>query len=239
MKLFLQLTFIFLAFGFIALMLGLRFAPPNNALDRLLRPTLIRSSLTSRLFQLDQVGDARYQLSTTQTPLAINVWHEAKTIPNPELSRWLEDTIKQTVDRSTIITFHPLKQPIPASVSDAELNEILKTLPLKKSSTINIIYLPQSQSAPTNAGQAINATTMLMFTQTISSLSERAHIRDLIEQSTLMHEWGHLLGLDHINQEACIMNERVEVYGNRRFQGTNLPTAYCPEELYQLKVLTR
>ena len=68
-------------------------------------------------------------------------------------------------------------------------------------------------------------------------MSDLSHIQNMIEQSTIMHEWGHLLGLDHINQEDCIMNERVEVYENRRFQGSNIPTTYCAEELYQLHQL--
>jgi hypothetical protein len=31
------------------------------------------------------------------------------------------------------------------------------------------------------------------------------------------------------------MNEKVEVYDRRRFQGSNIPTTYCPEELFQLQ----
>ena len=213
MKLLLQLIFLGIAFTFIGLMYCFRFAPPANLVNHEFRPFFLKSTLLRTVFWLRQVGDARYQIAST-SPLIIAVKTSTDVTPNPDLTNWLTQMVQDTLH-------HPV-QVIYNSNAPA---------------LIHLEYRDQSPSAPTNAGQAINPTDMVIFTQTINSLSERPHIRAMLEQSTLMHEWGHLLGLNHVPDEACIMNERVEVYGNRRFQGNNLPTTFCPEELEQLKHL--
>lgn len=239
MKLIIQLLFVFLAFSYIGLMIGLRFAPPDNGLDRLARPLFIKSELVRRLFFLNRVGDARYQLAQSKLPLSVTMWYPPAQTNNPRLKEWLAAMVQQTVNQSITLTVKTFPQPVPVTISDQDLAQIIKSLPRQSSDEVYILYLPRLESAPTNAGQAINDKTIIIFTDTINSLSEREAVRAVIEQSTLMHEWGHLVGLDHVNQEQCIMNEKVEVYGNRRFQGSNLPTEYCPEELYQLRSILR
>jgi len=239
MKLLLQVVFILLAITFIGLIYCLRFAPPENYLSVELRPALIKSTFVRTIFQLKQVGDARYQFAAGQSALPVQVWYPSDISLNPELSHWLTDMVSLTINRPVEVTTHLFPSTANGPLSDTDIEVLLKTQVKPSAGELSVVYLPQSASALTNAGQAVSSNTMLMFYETINALSERPAIRDMVEQSTIMHEWGHLLSLEHINQEACIMNERVEVFGNRLYQGSNIPTVYCPEELYQLRQLAQ
>ncbi len=54
-------------------------------------------------------------------------------------------------------------------------------------------------------------------------------------ESTLLHELGHQLGLDHNQQEDCVMNEKVDQPdGQGTFSGRYTPTDFCDLEINQL-----
>ena len=52
-----------------------------------------------------------------------------------------------------------------------------------------------------------------------------------------MHEWGHLLGLEHTNLPECIMNEKVEVLDSHYLLSNQIPVEYCWDEKYKLENL--
>jgi hypothetical protein len=233
MKLFFQLLFILISFTFIGFFAALRFTPPESAFNQEVRPFLLKSNLTRRLFQLTRLGDGRYLLSS-QNPLTINLFYPQAYEPHDDLKIWADAMVQTTTGHIVTINPQPQSDFPQTPLSDDAIDQLLNSLPSQSPTALNLVYLSGSTDAPTNAGQAINANTILMFYGTIQDLSTQSHIRSMLEQSTLMHEWGHILNLGHIDQADCIMNEKVEVYAVRRFQGSNLPTVYCAEELYQL-----
>jgi predicted Zn-dependent protease len=85
----------------------------------------------------------------------------------------------------------------------------------------------------------VNQNTIFIFQPVIKKLSNEPHIHDRLEQSTIMHEFAHLLMLEHIDQPDCIMTQTVEVLEHTRYQAGNIPTEFCPETLFQLDRLKR
>lgn len=49
--------------------------------------------------------------------------------------------------------------------------------------------------------------------------------------STLLHEFGHQIGMDHNSINGCIMNEVVESPAGGVFYGASTPTSFCSDEI--------
>ena len=239
MKRFEEIVLLLVLLSYLGLFSVLHFTSTTSFINAQLRPCLLPYSWARSLFALKAIGDYRLVYLSSPEPIAVQVWSSANAQPNPELDTWITAMISETIGQTAHLTFHTLAQTSLTSLSDSELKQTLKTTrPSNQSQPhLRLLYVPQSATLPTNAGAVLSPDAIFIFTQTINQLSETDLVRAKIEQSTIMHEWGHLLGLDHINQANCLMNERVEVFGNRRFQIINLPTQYCPEELYQLRHL--
>jgi hypothetical protein len=178
-------------------------------------------------------------LSPKTTSLTVEVDIAPNIIPHPALNSWLKGMIKETAGkRVEIRTETDPDIPSKNQYTYTELMTLAKKtrdpLLAAQDNYLHILYVPRCQNAPTNAGLVLTATDLFIFQDVINGLSETPSVRALIERSTLMHEWGHLLGLDHLRQDNCIMSETVEVYGNRPFQDVNIPTAHCSDTLFQL-----
>ena len=245
MKVFLEVVFLIIAFTYIGLMVALNFSSPENFLNQELRPFLITSPTTRAIFRLHKPGDSRFDFTSPKiNSVLIEVDYATNTTLHPELRNWLESMIQTTINKTAIVeiaTQPEIKRL--DTYSDQEIKQLTratKTLsPSPNQAYLHLIYIPASTTNPSNSGLVITANDMFIFTDAIHQLSEQDHILAAIEQSTIKHEWGHLLGLEHLDQEDCIMSENVEVYGNRVFQGSNIPTNYCGETLFQLNRLIK
>lgn len=57
--------------------------------------------------------------------------------------------------------------------------------------------------------------------------------------STLLHEFGHQIGMVHNTTNGCIMNEVVESPAGGVFYGASTPTSFCNEEIDQISAIRR
>lgn len=238
MKLIFEICLLVVLFIFFSIFYALHFADPGNFIDRELRPALISSPFSRRLFNLNRIGDWQKTYSQSNSPLKVQVWFDPAFTPNLKLESWLNAMVKDTTARETAIAINPLEPPPSQYLADADLKQLHKQY-TPQSDSLTLFLLGESSASPTNAGLVLYPNSIFIFETTINHLTDRPDLQDKLELSTLMHEWGHLLGLDHINQDGCIMSEKVEVYDSRLFRGSNLPTRYCGEELYQLGTLKK
>jgi predicted Zn-dependent protease len=126
------------------------------------------------------------------------------------------------------------------SYTTHDLNELRKSV-LRDSPNpaLYIVYVPRYKDEPEYAGITLHRDTLFIFKETLRSLNDYTDVQNRIEQSTLEHEWGHLLGLDHIDLPTCLMSESVEVYTNRVNQISNIPVEHCWNTLYELDQLKK
>ncbi len=95
-----------------------------------------------------------------------------------------------------------------------------------------LLCLNTYSDQPTNIGSTVNDDGMVVFFQTIKGISVEAPNNEtpyLI--STILHEFGHQLGLDHVQNDECIMATSAEVPGSSPADSVIIPSRYCPAEL--------
>lgn len=238
MKLFLELLLLVFLLIVFTVIYSFHFTSDQQLVNQILRPPLSHSALALRLLHLKRIGDYRYLYTNSASPLSVTVWYDPQFPPPSQLKSLLNDIAQTTLKRNLEIKINPLPTPLPTQLSDSDLTQLLKVYP-PDSSKLQLFHLGASSTAPTNAGLVLDAGSLFVFQETLSALTNRQDLQAKLLQSTIMHEWGHLLGLDHLPDRNCIMSEMVEVYENRLFQGSNIPTSYCGEELFQLQSLLR
>ena len=92
-----------------------------------------------------------------------------------------------------------------------------------------LVYVPRSKDDGKIVGNTIMEGGAAIFAGGIADLGN-ANIVE-IEASTILHEFGHLLGLPHLLGLDCIMNETLEVGGHSQ----KVSTEFCEEELQFLE----
>jgi hypothetical protein len=240
MKTFLEIVLLLFLIGLGALIYSLHVAEPNNLLNKELRPILQKSHVARKVFSLNKPGDYRYAYVSSKTPeIMVELDMLAGIEPNQFVERWIEQMIAESVKKYGSVA---LVQEITDGYKESYTYEELEELDRKHRSQefakqpgyLHVLYLTRSADEPTNAGMVLNDQAIFVFIDVIKELSEREDIRARVEQSTLMHEWGHLLGLNHTEAENCVMSEKVEVYGNQQFQFNNIPLTHCRESMAEL-----
>ena len=242
MKLVVETLILIILSIYLILFYSFQWADPENTINVELRPIIIRQQTIKNLFKLNRIGDNVYTYTNPQYPtITVEVDYQSDITLTPELDLWIDNMINDTLGKKVEVIIDDNNQLTPkSSYTDKELFQLTSSQVHYRSTTpyLHIIYLSSSSEVPTNAGRVVNHDTIYMFANVLGSLSDKVDIQLMLEQSTLMHEYGHLLGVEHIDQENCIMSKKVEVYGSSRYQGGNIPIDFCPETLYQLKKLT-
>lgn len=199
---------------------------------------LLRYPTVVNTIHLNEPGDWRYvYLNPKQPTISVIIDYAHNVEINSSATQWIQQMISDTTGKSVIVTTSLTSQIASReSYSDQDLNQIRKQLISENSSSpvVHVVYLTTYASNPEYAGITLHKDTLFIFQSTLETLTNLDDVQERLEQSTLMHEWGHLLGLSHIEKQNCIMSEDVEVYANRRYQGGNIPLVHCWETLQEL-----
>lgn len=208
----------------------------GSVLGSQVKTNVIKSSGLVKLLNLNNPGDYRYFYRDPDIKsLSVRIVSVNFQESNTEVDRWLKGMINTTVGKNVEINkIYNLHYPNTKLLTDFDLNEIRNKVISGGSGDLNLIYAGSYSEKESSVGLVIHRDTIFIFKDAIDVLSERGYVKNVLEKTTIMHEWGHLLGLDHISNSDCIMDESVEVYDTPPI-GKNLPTEYCWEELQGIK----
>jgi hypothetical protein len=239
LKTILALALVIIVISMILVIYLAKFADQTIA-GKLLKNKIISNYSLVPLLKLDQPGDYRYRYLDPEKDIAVAVYYVPGLAPDEEVANWVEKMIKETTGKNATVNVNSYVHiPNLKSYTDNELNKIRKEIGRSGRPDLHIVYLSTYDKVPGYVGLTVNKDTIFLFKATMYDLNNNKEVVKLIERSTIMHEWGHLLGMEHVDDPDCIMSEAVEVYENRRFQETNIPTSYCSEELFELDLMRR
>ncbi|MFA5051694.1 MAG: matrixin family metalloprotease [Patescibacteria group bacterium] len=106
-----------------------------------------------------------------------------------------------------------------------------------QTAVLNVYCLNSYSEQPSNVGLTVNEDGVVVFFKTLQN--DVGSLSDALETyliSTILHEFGHQLGLPHGTDQTCLMAETVEVAGelDPRFASFT-PVSFCPEEIQRIE----
>jgi len=190
----------------------------DSFLGRILKEKVIKYPKLVRLMDLNEPGDYKFfYLGLGNEALRVKVVTLNDKYSDKDAKNWFTEILQKTVNKKAVFSDKSVSYPKTELLENEDLNKIRDEIISDAETDLNLVY----------AGSYAVA-------DAIEALSEKGYINNLLEKTTIMHEWGHLLSLEHFNKENCIMNELLEVY-DRPPTGKTIPAVYCWEELNQLR----
>lgn len=201
-----------------------------------LRNEFSKNNLLQIAFQLDKLSYAKRDLLVKDLDVII-IPTASFSLENSVTSNIAQKIDQVTEKKVNVLTDKTFERQEIADLSKDNLGTIFKDAAQKAGSKnyLAIILLDKSKDAPTNVGMTEGERTIVLFEGRIAELSETQTVLNDLKVSTVLHEYGHLIGLEHNNNEGCLMNEKVESPGNDWF--TDMPENFCDFELSQIEDL--
>ena len=235
------LLFVIVALAYVFLLRSFRLADPSNSVNQQYRPLFLQSSVARSLFFLNRPGDGRFEyFSPEKDTVLVEIDYQVGRNPDERIEKWIANLVLETLrkdvevvvtEQGEILDIEGLPDKALRSLARSTRNRVSG----ESRSYLHIVYISSSLDASSNTGLSLTANEIFIFKDRIYELSQKANVRSLIEQSTLKHEFGHLLGLEHVDSEDCVMSERVEVYEKRKYQFDAIPLDFCEESLEGLR----
>lgn len=246
MKKFLKIFLLLLIIGFnglfITLYISFNLVDPGNMINQNYRKYALYYSPIRKIFRMDQVGDARYEyMNYPSRPMTIHLFYQEGITLNDETKNAILERmqfvthkyVRSTFDGPTILTG------LPEKVNDEDMKKLWKTY--SKSATLfsttlplNIFVLNYYTPHPSYAGLVEDAYSIFLFKDAIKNVAETTDMIPQLEMSTMLHEFGHLGGANHIDDPDCIMVDKVE---NLNFFNKipSIRDSYCEKDLQEIQ----
>jgi len=200
----LLLIIILFIFSYIFLYYFFNLAPKDNYFNKTFRPKIISNFFLRKIFKLHTIGDARYDYLKDDVfkSLMINVFNQEGETLTDETKNQLVSKISALIKKPDGITISEktLEDPLPENVTDQDLINLLKIYQhnSNKKAQLNIFVLKKYEPHPTYTGLVIDAGSIFIFMDTVRDLSFYEKTTTSAEISALLHEFAHLLGAEHV-----------------------------------------
>jgi len=204
-----------LIFSFIFLYFLLNLLPKENTVNKKLRVTIAKNITLRNILRLNQVGDAKndYLSDNNFKKLEIIVYSNHEGITDNVKNNILLE-LSKTIKKPDGITFRtlPLDNFEKEDVDDIEINNLLDNYPIlvNKNAVLHIFILNSYIPNSTYAGIVKDANNIIIFIDPIKKLSFYEKNTDNALTSTILHEFAHILGAGHIDDDNCILSSKVE-----------------------------
>ena len=215
--------------------------PDTSTFNQTTRYDLAKYPWVRQLLSLHKDGDARGEiLGKTTGSITIEVVQP----PGEKLS---DATINDFAKKVSDVTGKPTQvfnvDTIQnGALSDYDFSQIVDKFRRHVSpgqANIFVIYADDFTTTTLEVGRTYKEFGILISHNRLAELTKQfPSVIDQYQESTLLHEFGHQIGLDHNDQTDCIMNPDVEMPQSAlSFSGPSSPTDFCQTELDQIAAI--
>ncbi|OGG05074.1 hypothetical protein A2Z33_07385 [Candidatus Gottesmanbacteria bacterium RBG_16_52_11] len=219
---------------------ALTLANPDNPLNRSYRKYFLKRYVLRSAFRLNRIGDARFEFgSSDEFPtLAVNVFSQnGEQLSAATLERVISELARITDKPSGIIlNVTERLSGLSGQSSDDDLKRLSEGYGpgfdfRRKRAAVNLFVLNSYTGLPSLTGLVRDDHSIFIFMETVRQVARFQNDSVGTEVSTILHEFGHLMGADHSGE--CIMSPVVE---DATYE--NLPTRiaenYCESDIREI-----
>lgn len=225
-------------FGFISLKLAAN-GPDGNYFNQNLRPSFARYPFFRQVLGLHYDGDARADyLGLGFDKIVVVAKAEAGVAADNEVLRRFAARVAEISGKPASFQVDPslISQKEATEKSPAELfDRFQKSYSGGKTAIIYVLYLKAAGEEPDLLGSTLEEDGIILYKGALADFTKpNPATLPAYEFSTLLHEFGHQLGLTHNSFDNCLMNERAERQGTFIELPGDVVVNFCPREQAQL-----
>ena len=226
---------IVLCFSFVSIKL-LSLQPDTSTFNTEWRYRFARYTWLRAVFGLHFDGDARADyLSPRYSEIIVEVDAQTGMLPVASVLRSFAERASMVTGKKVTLHYSDTSIPYTNSVSITEVDNIAKQYKhnLVPSSTayLYVLFLSQSAANSNELATTHSEQSLLIYSDALSEFTQAspATLPNYIV-GTLVHEFGHQLGLPHNSEQGCLMNEHAELSKTAKADPSQVNTDYCAYE---------
>ncbi len=235
----LLLLIIVAAFGFVVLKSQAN-GSEDNYFNQELRARFAAYPLLRSILNLRYDGDARADyLGDSFEKIVIEVDSMENIDVHYESLDLLQDRVKEITGKQTVYVISDSNIPYTQTVDDAALADLTLKYRNRKSggdaAALYVLYVSREDSKPDLLGSTHEEYGIVLFYDTVADFTKgNTSVLRSYEGSTLLHEFGHQIGLPHNSDEGCLMNETADQGQVLYEDAGEVVTDFCEYELNQI-----
>ena len=217
---------------------------PTGQTSISLRTKLVQVATLRDIFNLHDTGDGKTDyLSASTQHIAIQVY----TMPSENVDDAVFETLaskiqdvtgKVTALNTTYGSLSDLVTTTPATRDTLLSPYDMPHSMMPSTATLNVFILSADSEAPNELGLTYRENGIILFEHTLEASTKRSpQTLEAYQLSTLLHEFGHQMGLDHNTEPGCLMNASADITDSLNADSNNIVTNFCTDEMAQVKQL--
>jgi len=192
------------------------------------------------IFSLRNVGDARGEyLGKSSKRILIKVISSLDIEPNTKILSEFAKRVQEITGKPTTYSIATKRESFVEDMTPDQISTVFKkdfiVYNPSGTSPIYLFFGPRKAEEPTVLGMTVKEEGIVLFDSAVADFTgSNPDTTGNYELSTLLHEFGHQLGLVHDDIAGCLMNEEAEASRVAQVDPDKIIVDFCPSEMKQL-----